>query len=537
MLCLFGLIAIGLLSVILIAACSDDNPSAPTPVELLVSPQTIEESSVVGIPNQNTVLIRVDSEPVRESARFTFSCDASWIELSNLAGTDYGNTTDSFSVMFSVEDLPIGSYTDSVCVTSSQATNSPQYIEVNYVVTPQVPHLRAFPTWLHYYAETPDQEMDVRTIRVYATDDGHYDYTIDQVADWITISGVSGITPDTFDITVDPSIIITGAHVDTLWVHANGLSDSPQSVACSLYIHPWQLQTSLYENWILYDMDFADDLHGWAVGLIMDDENWSGFIVKTSDGEQWEDMLLTPAFEDQRYGLSALEIVDDEMWIVGQSGIIRYTQNWGETWDSKSTGLIDTVVDLQDIELVTNQIGWIVGEDGLILKTTDGGDTWTPQNSGAINVLRACSFVDENTGWAVGDAMTALRTTDGGENWVTMTGPFWDSRDVFFIDASTGWIVGHGGNVSFTDDGGVSWTEQTTDFSGWLYTVFFYDQSIGWAAGESGAVLYTDDGGTTWTQQTTGTVNTIYSVEFRDQLRGRIAGQRGEIRYTNSGGN
>lgn len=533
----FCVLLAGLTLMILAVACSDDNPSSSDLPEILLTPPTISESALLGVGSAAYTLVKVDSDP-RSSVHYSFSCDAPWINLSNLSGTTSGVTRDSFSITYSVASLPVGTYTDSVVVTSSECSNSPTYLEITFSILEPEPSLRAWPPRFYNYAETPDDELTPDSFRVTSTDGGNYDYTLTEEADWISLSVTSGSTPDTIVIDVDPNAVIWGAHTDTIWVHANELPNSPQYVVCSLYTHPWQRQQAPVPH-ILYDVEFIDESHAWAVGLVLDDQGggWPGWATYTVDGgENWEQGMFINANEGEYYGLSSIDRFGNNMWTVGQSGVIRHSPDLGENWSSQSTGLVDTSVHLYDVCFVSAQLGWIVGAGGLILNTADGGDTWTEQTSNVSDNLRACLFTDASNGWIVGDNGAMLRTVDGGLNWTPMTGPFGDYKDIFFIDPNHGWAVANGGVIAFTANAGSSWTLQESGHLGWLHSVFFIDNSIGWVSGGDGTVLYTDNSGLTWTPQNTGTENDLYEVYFFDELRGWVFGEYGEIRHTNCGG-
>lgn len=536
----FCVLFAGLMILILATACSDDNPTSSDLPQLLLSPATIADTSTEGVGDATFRLVKVDSDP-RASVHFNFSCDAPWIDLSNLAGSNSGTTRDSFSVAYSVASLPVGTYVDSVMITSAECSNSPTYLEISYTILERLPQLRAWPPRFFNYVEDPADAVAPDTFRVTSTDGGAFDYTITEESDWISLSGTSGTTPDTIVITVDPNAVIWGGHVDTLWVYSDDLTNSPQYVVCSLYTHAWQPQHAPVPH-ILYDAEFIDDQRAWAVGTALGymDGGWTGWGIYTDDGgETWTmDLeLLILADEGEYFGLSSIAMSGSNLWTVGQNGIIRHSPDYGENWYSQSTGLADTAVHLYDVGFVSDQVGWIVGAGGLILTTEDGGDTWTEQTSGTSNDLRGCHFADVSNGWTVGDNGVALRTTNGGDSWAAMSIPYGDYKDVFFVDANNGWAVANGGVISYTSDGGLSWISQESGFAGWLHSVIFIDNSVGWVTGGAGTVLYTDNSGATWTPQTTGTDRDLYKAFFLDELRGWVFGQYGEIRYTNCGGN
>src|SRR4029077_12610916 len=68
---------------------------------------------------------------------------------------------------------------------------------------------------------------------------------------------------------------------------------------------------------------------------------------------------------------------DSEVWVVGNTGFIVYSNNGGTTWQLQVSGTI------QALQLIYGSGGelWTVGVGGTILHSTDG-QTWKPQSSG-----------------------------------------------------------------------------------------------------------------------------------------------------------
>lgn len=87
-------------------------------------------------------------------------------------------------------------------------------------------------------------------------------------------------------------------------------------------------------------------------------------------------------------------------WAVGSSGEAVHTANGGQTWTPQATPHPPDW--LYDVQFLDPDRGWAVGFDGKILATTSGGATWDAQ-------LNSVSFVDPEHGWAVGNDGTIVR--------------------------------------------------------------------------------------------------------------------------------
>ncbi|UCD64113.1 MAG: hypothetical protein JSW34_01385 [Candidatus Zixiibacteriota bacterium] len=517
--------------------CSSDNGVEPVLPALYVWPQTISVSGLVDGPDPSQVLVKVDCDP-HSNIRFTFSEDCSWLNLSNLEGTSEGVTRDSFSVRFDIDNLPVGTHLDSVTVASSDACDSPQYVYVSLTINPIPPELDVWPPHLSF-ENSEEEQLLVDTVYVTCTSGEIINFDLDPSVAWLDFSKTSGVTPDTVVVSLDLEAAHGGASVDTFFVTADNVLNSPVPVPCSLWIPPWQSQ-SLPLTIDLTDITFLDDTLGWAVGIVEDGNSHSGFLFGSIDGgENWDGQILMWSDPNDSLALASVCTVGETVWAVGESGMIWLSEDYGATWQQRSTGLADTLVHLYDICFVNSQVGWIVGQEGLILKTVDGGDTWQQQTSGVVFDLIAVDFCSEDLGMAVGTYFNVLVTDDGGATWTsenTGTGTN-DFRDICYFDPGNVWIVGKNGTIVYTVDGGASFNTQTSGLNTWLSSVTFVNDSTGWISGQAGVILYTVDAGVTWMEQESNTAQWLNSIFFLDDVTGWAVGNANTIRFTDCGGN
>jgi photosystem II stability/assembly factor-like uncharacterized protein len=175
---------------------------------------------------------------------------------------------------------------------------------------------------------------------------------------------------------------------------------------------------------------------------------------------------------------------------------------------------------IQDMDLVSSQVGWVLQGDRLMV-TTDGGENWngiTP-DFGDTDILDV-DFINPDSGWlaAIGDGSDSsqmieiYQTIDGGETWVShpFSFPLAEIASVYleFIDQHTGWVlqkIKTGSSFSLgrlfaTQDGGITWEERTAPMG---ERVIFSDEDVGWmVGGPAGNQIYrTEDGGVTWNPQ------------------------------------
>ncbi len=107
-------------------------------------------------------------------------------------------------------------------------------------------------------------------------------------------------------------------------------------------------------------------------------------------------------------------------WLVGDRGLLLWTNDGGRTWQDVRDRLPDRAgrcFDFHALEVRGRDV-WIAGSPGtLVWHSTNGGETWTARPTGQTAPLKAITFVDRHRGWAVGSLGRILATRDGGHTW------------------------------------------------------------------------------------------------------------------------
>jgi photosystem II stability/assembly factor-like uncharacterized protein len=248
----------------------------------------------------------------------------------------------------------------------------------------------------------------------------------------------------------------------------------------------------------LYDVDFADALHGMAVG---------------------SRPRVLPAAAD---------------------GVIVSTDDGGVTWVTRA---VIPATRLRGVCVVDGGSAFAVGWDLTILHSGDGGVTWDTQNGAGSGELHSVDFIDANNGTAVGYSFAtlyppvSLKTTNGGLTWTeTNTWPASWSRQLYSVDQVTEMVTVVGGYIEdgppgllySTGDGGVSWTQRYVDSI--IRGVGMFSTTEGVAVGDGGAIYRTVDGGQNWAQVGGGSGRyTMTDVDFLDIQHGvAIAADNGD---------
>ncbi len=245
-----------------------------------------------------------------------------------------------------------------------------------------------------------------------------------------------------------------------------------------------------------------------------------GFIPSMSFAFNSNGWLYQDKYPTSNTILSVKFITPNKGWIVGERGMILYTEDSGDTWQEQESGSEE---DLHSIFFVNEKQGWAAGNAGVIIHTADGGKTWYRQGDAAAS-LHKIFMLNDKEGWAGGDRGILWHTVDGGKQWARL--PLNTSSSIagiFFTDANTGWILA-GGKVFRTDNGGKQWEESLLpvkwpnqgaigrgpSMSGmgedmpddwWQGDIFFTDAKKGWAVVGLSYICSTADGGKTWVNQ------------------------------------
>eukprot|EP00854_Cymbomonas_tetramitiformis_P021744 gene21744-26153_t len=318
------------------------------------------------------------------------------------------------------------------------------------------------------------------------------------------------------------------------------------------------------QHW--YSVAFYNSTHGWIVGAY-------GKVIYTNGGgetgswiEQFSDVSQVvgtgtrPAYGAFLYDIQILD--GGVALMVGQSGNIRRTYNWGETWEE-----VEALAsyDFLALHFVTALRGWVVGDCGeRILYTEDGGDTWSWQfpsefldDTGQFEqrlLLNDILFISDNVGFAVGREGRMLRTDHGGIDFSWHYVESCTSYALYSIAldplSGEGFIVGNERVTCYSVDNGTDWSYLMVlpGQGGSLSAVSQWGSDnlaqaagdFGWVVGSYGTAIRTSDGGmSTWTLLETGVQPTLmlYGVVAVNSSTVFAVGDANTIIRSTDGGN
>ena len=87
-------------------------------------------------------------------------------------------------------------------------------------------------------------------------------------------------------------------------------------------------------------------------------------------------------------------------WVAGDSGVIMFSSDQGDTWEMQNSGVSNYI---SDIFFLNERLGWAVTFDyenfdirSKILKTTNGGNIWESDNYRYLNIILTTIFFNDS---------------------------------------------------------------------------------------------------------------------------------------------
>ena len=206
-------------------------------------------------------------------------------------------------------------------------------------------------------------------------------------------------------------------------------------------------------------------------------------ITGWNEAESWTD-----------HDLNAAVIHGERVWAFGDSGIVRFSEDSGVTWQNH-TNLGD--VDLISADSYQNSIA-VLSADGIIYMKEDLESDWITIDSSQTG-MKSIALAGEDSLIIVGNAGLIWQYAD--ETWWNRTTSFTANlHDVDFNGAEDGLAVGDSGTILATDDGGSTWDyRESPDPDSTIVSVSYFNPYRMFAVSDSGQIIYsTSPGGFEW---------------------------------------
>lgn len=237
---------------------------------------------------------------------------------------------------------------------------------------------------------------------------------------------------------------------------------------------------------------------------------------------------VMPNFQKSLY----LGIVSNNTIVVavGERGHIGISDDYGATWTQAKS--VPTKTTLTAVSIVNNNI-WAVGHDTTILYSPDAGKNWSVQfeDKDRQMPLLDVLFINESDGFAIGAYGTYLTTFDGGKNWtdsLISTEEDYHLNKIIRIDEFKYFVVAEAGKAYRSFDAGKNWESLELPYPGSMFGAIKYqDQIITY--GLRGHVLVSSDFGESFIQLDSPILDSLFGAAQTYTDKVLLVGANGAI--------
>jgi hypothetical protein len=228
-----------------------------TPPSILLSNNTLSFAAVPGS-NPASQQVTVSNGGGGTLTWFATS-SAAWLGVTPTGGTNSGLLT----VSVNSAGLASGTYSSSVALSATGATNSPQYITVNLVVGPTA--ISTSPTSLSFTAFQNQGNPPSQTLNLANSGGGLLNWTVTSNVTWLTVSPTSGAAPSALKVAANTTGLGVGTFSGVITLTSSQANNSPKTVPVTLTI----IGVLLGDNFA------SGSLAGWAYSPLGLPSNWS----------------------------------------------------------------------------------------------------------------------------------------------------------------------------------------------------------------------------------------------------------------------
>jgi uncharacterized protein (TIGR03437 family) len=229
----------GLLNIEVTAAAGTDiiGVIAIPPSTLAVTPSGLQFAYTTGgsAPAAQSIQItNSGSGTLAWSATASTSANAAWLSVSPASGT----APSTLTVSVSPASLNPGTYTGTIQITGTGASNSPASIGVTLTVTQALPSLAVTPQALTFQYTNGGAVPAAQNVTITNTGAGTLAWTASTTNGgyWLGVSAASGSAPATLAVSVNPVNLAAGSYTGSVQITAAGANGSPAAVSVTLVV-------------------------------------------------------------------------------------------------------------------------------------------------------------------------------------------------------------------------------------------------------------------------------------------------------------
>jgi len=204
---------------------------APNPSTIAISPGSLQFSYTVGGAAPASQSIQITNSGSGTLA-WSATANASWIALSSSSGT----APSTLTVSVSPNGLAPGSYSGTVQISSTGASNNPQSITVTFAVAQGTPVLSVSPSALTFSYSVGDPAPAGQTVTIANSGAGTLPWTATDNDYWVQLSPTSNTDAGTLTVTINPANLAAGTYTSTVQINSPGAGGSPAPVTITLQV-------------------------------------------------------------------------------------------------------------------------------------------------------------------------------------------------------------------------------------------------------------------------------------------------------------
>ncbi|MCU0371195.1 MAG: YCF48-related protein, partial [Bacteroidales bacterium] len=158
----------------------------------------------------------------------------------------------------------------------------------------------------------------------------------------------------------------------------------------------------------------ANNLRGLVTAILL---TLPFITVSQLVGWHWQNPYL------QGNDLNSIVMNGSVGWAAGAMGTLMKTTNEGFDWELIDLGTSENFNCIY-MDGVSGR-GWVVGNNGIVFYTDDGGDSWVKQRSGTSEILYSVTAIEGDCPWICGNDVI-FRSYNHGETWEKVNSIFHD---------------------------------------------------------------------------------------------------------------
>ncbi len=207
-------------------------PVSSTP-SIARNPTVLSFSAVQGGANPPSQSVTI-SNSGSGTLSWTATSSIGWLTI-NGGSAASGANNGSFGVGTNISGLAIGTYTGTIAITGTGATNTPQTVAVTLAITAApTPTIGVSATSISFTGVQGGSNPSPQTLAINNTGAGTLNWSVSENAPWLTPSVLSGSGAGSIVLSITSAGMSAGTYSTPLTISASGATNTPQTVMVTL---------------------------------------------------------------------------------------------------------------------------------------------------------------------------------------------------------------------------------------------------------------------------------------------------------------